>query len=202
MARPAAANPEETRQRIIAAAVPLFAAHGYAGTSTRILAVGARVNVNTLNHYFGGKQGVYDAAVDEVYRRLHARTQNALIGASLDNLEDLVARAYDAARKEHAGIRILVRQVLDAGRLTRHTEEKHFLPGLKAAADVAVMTLGCDLAQARAAVVTLGYLISRYVIQDDASLQAAFGVRSAARAHDAVVATLVTTAKALLGVAR
>ena len=39
--------------------------------------------------------------------------------------------------------------------------------------------------------------MSRFVIQDDRSLAAAFGVRSAKQAHARVVATLAHTARAL-----
>jgi hypothetical protein len=57
---------------------------------------------------------------------------------------------------------------------------------------------GCTPAQARGAAVTLGYLVSRFVIQDERSLKAAFGVRSTAEARDRVLATLVSTTEALL----
>jgi AcrR family transcriptional regulator len=199
VARPKDADSEATQQRIVDAAVKVFAGVGFDGATTRDLANAAGVNVNLLSHYFGNKQGLYDAVVDEVYRRLHARTQEAFAGAL--QIDAVIARAYDAARAERDGVRILVRQVLDGGRLTGHTEQTHFLPGLAATAELAAAFLKVDRERARNAAVTLGYLISRFVIQDDASLQAAFAVRSTNKAHEAVVATLITTTKALLGVA-
>ena len=198
MARPLHADADETRRLLVDAALALFAAHGFHGVSTRELADRAGVNAAMLSHYFGGKQGLYDAAVDEVYRRLGARTQQAFAGASLDDVKELWTRVYDAARAERDGIRLLVRQVLDGGRLTPHTEAKHFLPQLELAARTAAALVGCTPAHARAAAVTLGYLVSRYVIQDERSLAAAFGVRSKAAARARVIATLVTTADALL----
>lgn len=198
MARPLHADSEETRCRLVDAALTLFAAHGFHGVSTRALADRAGVNAAMLSHYFGGKQGLYDAAVDEVYRRLGARTQAAFAGATFADVEGLWARVYDAARAERDGIRLLVRQVLDGGRLTRHTEAKHFVPSLELAARTAAALVGCSPAQARAAAVTLGYLVSRFVIQDERSLAAAFGVRSAAAARARVLATLVATTKALV----
>ena len=198
MARPVDANAEETRRRILAAGVALFAARGFDGVSTRELAARAKVNAATLAHYFGGKQGVYDATVDEVYRRLTARTQEAVVSASLADLRGFLARAYDAAREERDGIRLLVRQVLDGGRLTPHTEARHFLPTLEGAAERVAPLVGCPPARARAAMVTLGYLISRFVIQDRRSLKAAFGVRSTGEARARVLAVLTTTTEALL----
>jgi AcrR family transcriptional regulator len=199
MARPANANADETRQRIVAAAIPLFAAHGFHGASTRELAAAARVNIATLNHYYESKQGLFDAAVDEVYRRLGARGAQLLADAAPIDLDTLLARLYAAARAERDGVRLLVRQVLDHGRLTAHTEAKHFVPELRQIARQASALLGVPVAQARAAAVAVSYLLSRYVVQDDASLAVAFGVRGARQAHACAIATLTTTAHALLG---
>lgn len=199
MARPAHANADETRRRLVAAAIPLFAAHGFHGASTRELAAAARVNVATLNHYYESKQGLFDAAVDEVYRRLRARAATVLAAAPPGDLDALLARLYHAARAERDGVRLLVRQVLDHGRLTARTEAEHFLPESRAIARQAAALFGVPPAQALAAAVAVSYLVSRYVVQDDASLAVAFGVRSARRAHACAVATLTTTARALLG---
>ena len=197
MARPVDANAEETRRRILDAAIRLFAARGFDGVSTRELAAVAKVNAAMLSHYFGGKQGVYDATVDEVYRRLEARlTEVAAEGPG--NLAQFMSSAYDAAREERDGIRVLVRQVLDGGRLTPHTEAQHFVPRLDAAAKLIAPLYGCTPAQARTAAVTLGYLVSRFVIQDERSLKAAFGVRSTAEARARVITTLITATEALL----
>ena len=73
MARPNNADAATTMRRLIEAALKLFAAYGYEGASTRAICVAAGVNVNTLNHHFASKQGLYDSTVDEVYRRLAAR---------------------------------------------------------------------------------------------------------------------------------
>jgi AcrR family transcriptional regulator len=200
MARPANANPEETRRRLVDAAIPQFAAHGFHGASTRELCTAAGVNVATLNHYFESKQGLFDAAVDEVYRRLGARGTQLLLGTSPLDLDTLLARLYAAARAERDGVRLLVRQVLDGGRLTARTESKHFVPELRQLARQTSVLLGVPVAEARAAAVAISYLLSRYVVQDDDSLAVAFGVRSAKEAHARATATLITTARALLGV--
>src|SRR3954469_8477602 len=129
MARPFHANAEETKQRLIAEALPLFARKGFDGTSTRELADAAGCTMGTINHHFGNKQGLYDATVDAVYRRLRERTLDAFGHAVTGNdLYKLVELLYSIARAERDGVRFLVRQVLDHGRLTPHTEAKHFLP--------------------------------------------------------------------------
>jgi len=198
MARPANANPQQTMRRLVEVALTMFAQRGFHGTSTRELALAARCNIATLNHYFGSKQGLYDSTVDYVYERLRARGRDALAGIVPTDTHVVMSALYAVARAERDGVRVLVRQVLDHGRLTAHTEAKHFLPELDRSARMLAELTGLSTARARDATVTLGYLLSRFVIQDDRSLMAAFGVRSAREAHARVVATLTATARALL----
>lgn len=196
MARPANANPDETRQRLVDAAIGLFAQHGFHGASVRELVKAAGVNVATVNYYFRSKQGLYDACVDEVYRRLRARAST--VNRSDLGLDSLMWDFYVAARMERDGVRLLVRQVLDHGRLTGRTEAAHFLPVVENVSRLAAELLGCSVDKARTGVVAIGYLLSRYVIQDDRSLRSAFGVRTAKEAQGRAVATLVALARSLL----
>ncbi|HEX8953158.1 MAG TPA: TetR/AcrR family transcriptional regulator [Polyangia bacterium] len=197
MARPAHANLDETRRRLIEVALPLFAEHGYDGTAVREVASAARVNLSMISHCFGGKRNLYEAAVDEVYRRLGERGRAVMGGTVLANVDDLMAQLYTIARAEREGIRLLVREVLDHGRLKPFTETKHFLPEIEQATRMTAGLVGVSPAQARTASVTIGYLLSRFVIQDDRSLVAAFGVRSVKEAHARAIQTLAVTARAL-----
>jgi TetR/AcrR family transcriptional regulator, regulator of cefoperazone and chloramphenicol sensitivity len=52
---------EDTRERLLLAALRLFAHQGYAKTSTRELAEAASVNVAAISYYFGDKAGLYRA---------------------------------------------------------------------------------------------------------------------------------------------
>lgn len=55
---------EETRARIIDAALRLFGEHGFDGASTRDIAREAGVNAPALQYYFDNKEGVYLACID------------------------------------------------------------------------------------------------------------------------------------------
>jgi AcrR family transcriptional regulator len=55
---------EETRARIIDAALHLFGERGYEGASTRDIAKEAGVNAPALQYYFDGKEGVYLACIE------------------------------------------------------------------------------------------------------------------------------------------
>jgi AcrR family transcriptional regulator len=57
---------EETRQRIINAAVEIFGRQGFAGTSTRDIAVAADIKTPAIQYYFGSKLGLYDACIEQL----------------------------------------------------------------------------------------------------------------------------------------
>jgi AcrR family transcriptional regulator len=79
---------EETRARIIAAAMRLFGVKGYEGASTRDIAAAAGVNAPALQYYFDNKEGVFRACIEYIAE------------SAWDNLSDIVV---DAERLIEAG---------------------------------------------------------------------------------------------------
>jgi AcrR family transcriptional regulator len=63
---------EETRSRIMEAALELFAASGFEGASTRTLAERAGVNLPAIQYYFGSKEGLYRAVVEQISEQMQA----------------------------------------------------------------------------------------------------------------------------------
>jgi TetR/AcrR family transcriptional regulator, regulator of cefoperazone and chloramphenicol sensitivity len=59
-----------TRDRILRAAVRLFAERGYDATGVRALAVKARVNQAAVNYHFKSKEGLYREVLREAIRAL------------------------------------------------------------------------------------------------------------------------------------
>ncbi|MDY7533576.1 CerR family C-terminal domain-containing protein [Pseudomonas sp. Bout1] len=57
---------EETRARIVEAAVVVFGERGYDGASTRDIANAAGVNAPAIQYYFDAKEGVYLACVEHL----------------------------------------------------------------------------------------------------------------------------------------
>jgi len=61
---------EETRARIVAAALKLFGERGFEGASTRDIAASAGVNAPALQYYFDSKEGLYLACVEHIVSRV------------------------------------------------------------------------------------------------------------------------------------
>jgi AcrR family transcriptional regulator len=61
-----------TRERILRAAVNEFAAKGYSGGRIEAICASARVNIRMIYHHFGGKEGLYIAALEETLSGLRS----------------------------------------------------------------------------------------------------------------------------------
>lgn len=61
---------EDTRRRILEAALQLFATDGFDGASTRTLAECAGVKLPAIQYYFGSKDGLYRAVVEQIIQHL------------------------------------------------------------------------------------------------------------------------------------
>lgn len=70
--------PEQTRQRIVAAADALFGERGFDGTTTRDIADRAGVNKALLHYHFGTKDELFQSLLDGYYERLAAVLAGAL----------------------------------------------------------------------------------------------------------------------------
>lgn len=69
-------DPERTRAQILTVAVREFARHGFHGARVERITKAARCNPRMLYHYFGSKEQLYLAALDEVYARIRAQERS------------------------------------------------------------------------------------------------------------------------------
>jgi len=60
----------DTRERILRAAVNEFAAKGFSGGRIEAICKSARANIRMIYHHFGGKEGLYIAALEETLSEL------------------------------------------------------------------------------------------------------------------------------------
>ncbi|MGY4480379.1 CerR family C-terminal domain-containing protein [Bradyrhizobium sp. USDA 3364] len=76
---------EETRARIIRAALALFGERGFDGVSTRDIAAQAGVPAPSLQYYFENKEGLYAACIEDIQI-----AANAAVGPALEVVEALL----------------------------------------------------------------------------------------------------------------
>ncbi|NGN44122.1 CerR family C-terminal domain-containing protein [Mesorhizobium sp. CGMCC 1.15528] len=69
---------DQTRTALIRAALTLFGAKGFEGTSTREIAAQANANIGSIAYHFGGKEGLRTAAADYIVATIQGIAGQAL----------------------------------------------------------------------------------------------------------------------------
>ncbi|MCP2343020.1 TetR/AcrR family transcriptional regulator [Actinomadura rupiterrae] len=103
---------DATRQRLVDAAVALFTAHGFAGTSTTAVVKAAGVTRGALYHHFADKESLFEAAYQQVQREVADRCAAAAMGAGSEPSERMragMAAYLDACLEPHVQ-RVLLRE--------------------------------------------------------------------------------------------
>src|ERR1700743_3571146 len=84
------ARGEETRARIVGAALKMFGERGFEAASTRDIATAAGVNAPALQYYFDNKEGVFRACIETIAERAWDSLSEEVIQA-----ERLIAEGAD-----------------------------------------------------------------------------------------------------------
>lgn len=116
MARPKTEDPE-ARAQILAAAEQLFAERGLTGVAIREIASEAGVNGAMIHYYFGNKDGLYEAIIENAASKVRALIADATgsKGAVKERLTGFV-NAYAEYIFTHPNLaRILSREMLSGG---------------------------------------------------------------------------------------
>jgi TetR/AcrR family transcriptional regulator len=108
--RPAFRDLNRTRNRILAAALAEFSAHGFAGTRVDTIACRARVNKRMLYYCFGNKQGLYR----EILRRKFAERSEWLESMPQD-FAGAVAHIYLVGGSDLDFVRLMEWEAIDNG---------------------------------------------------------------------------------------
>src|SRR5271155_1333097 len=92
----------DPRQRLLDAGLKLFANRGYAGTAVQDITEEAKVTKPTLYYYFGNKEGLFQALVDQAMdERLHLIRQAAPPEKeTVEQLTDIIVAVTDFARRK------------------------------------------------------------------------------------------------------
>jgi len=101
-------DPEDKRARIMGAARRLFAAQGFAGTSTAAVASLAGVSEGIVFHHFGSKSGLLEAVAADYGRGLaEVMFEAAPLAGSVPSALAMLQRAFGYVRKHGALARLL-----------------------------------------------------------------------------------------------
>lgn len=176
MARPKHADAEATRGRLLAAASTAFAERGRDGASIRAISGAAGVSLAMVSHYFGNKDGLYEACIEQMYQELAPLRDELLTAmAAAGDLEALLERAvrsgFRFARAHQHASRLLFRQLTVHGELDERRRETVQRPFL----DAATMALGAltlrGADQIRLPLQSAVVLVARYGISSENELE-------------------------------
>lgn len=147
LGRPVGADGEQTRARIITAAMRCVGEAGYTRATIREIARAADMTSGSLYHYFANKSELLDATVSEMDQIALPRLRAA--AAQSDDVVDRLVAVFDESSqlmRDHPGLAEFERAMRVVGHEQRGGDRfKH--PGLKALRDI--ITEVVDDAQAR-----------------------------------------------------
>ena len=87
---------EVTRRHILETAVRLFAEHGYADTTSKMICKEAGVNIAAVNYHFGSRDDLYRAVLEDVHEHIvNEREMEAIMNAGC-SAEERLAMVLDA----------------------------------------------------------------------------------------------------------
>ncbi|MEM6637807.1 MAG: TetR family transcriptional regulator [Pseudomonadota bacterium] len=107
----------DTRQRLLDAAIEEFCTHGRQGASTARIVAAAQCNIRMLYHYFGKKDGLYRAALLEVYTELRdaEHRQDFWSGTPTEGVLRLVHFTFDYMHENRRFPRMILAENLTGG---------------------------------------------------------------------------------------
>lgn len=101
------------RERLLAAAVRVFATKGYAAASVREILQAAAVTAPVLYYHFGSKEGLFIALVEQGFKKLEVDLDEASrIGANAAEKIHGFCRTLAVTRRQEAGLARIVEAAL------------------------------------------------------------------------------------------
>ncbi len=118
------------REQILRAAEQVFAKRGFKGATTREVAQKAGIASSLIFYYFKNKMALYEAVFQSFFDQLENLIQQNL-SLDLDRLGQLKQFLFtftDYAREHRNMIRILLREIIDNGRIVQKVAQEYFKP--------------------------------------------------------------------------
>lgn len=120
----------DTRDRVLAVALPLFADRGYRGTSLRDIARRIGIKAPSLLHHFPSKQQLYLAVLDRIFEGLEAAAQNVATGKGTrqERLVQSIQDAIDYIAKHPDSMKLLWKEMADESGVGRSLLKRRMPP--------------------------------------------------------------------------
>jgi TetR/AcrR family transcriptional regulator len=142
--RTQAERADQTRSRILDAAVREFSENGLAGARTEQIAEAAGVNKALLYYYFQGKEALYEAALESVAERVMASSMAAMTGdrTAGEQVIRFALNHFDRIHSQQAFQSLMQQEMMRLHRgeenALTHIIEKVFRPGMMRLRDLFV----------------------------------------------------------------
>lgn len=181
MARPVNADAQATQARILSTAYDLFASRGIDGASIRDIAKGAGVSLAMVHHYFGSKQGLYEACIGAMLKELgglRAELEGHFSKGELPPpaiLAEAVRVGFRYARKHRTAVRLLQRSLVDTGELDAKVREESVLPFLDTISEMLGQLSGKPPRLMRLPIQSAMFLVVRFAITSEREITAIAG---------------------------
>jgi AcrR family transcriptional regulator len=141
-----ASLPTDTREKIIRAALDVFAEKGFDAASTRQIAAKVGVNHGLIPYYFGTKQKLWQAAVDHAFADMQSEIDAALQEpAPLDPRERAARMIRGHVRfvaRRPAFVRLMFEEGKRRGERMRWIVDRHVRPLYDAVAGLIAQAMG------------------------------------------------------------
>jgi AcrR family transcriptional regulator len=115
---------ERTRAELLTVATEVFAESGYSGARVDVIAERTRTTKRMIYYYFGGKEGLYLAVLEEAYRGIRAAERDLEVGelAPAEAMRRLAETTYDHHVAHQDFIRLVAIENIHRGEHIRRLE--------------------------------------------------------------------------------
>lgn len=133
-------DPEATRQDILAVALKEFATNGLSGARIDELAARTKTSKRMIYYYFGSKEGLYLAVLEEAYRRIREdeRALDLSHQPPLEALASLVRFTFDYENDNADFVRVVMVENIHHG---KHIAQSKTIRDLNSAAIAALQDI-------------------------------------------------------------
>src|SRR6266702_2643429 len=115
-------DPEQTKRNILEVATQEFSSMGLTGARVDAIAERTNTTKRMLYYYFGSKEGLYEAVIEEAYANIRALEQSLHLDTMdpREGLRELVEFTFDFHDKHHDFVRLVTIENIHSAKYVSH----------------------------------------------------------------------------------